>query len=136
MYIPESITFINCQCNVFWPYVAIIIAAAITKGCSYRNNCGFRLHHAGDLQHVVSWKEKIGLHMFLFSVLCSAIPDLDLEVLKMLIRVCFCDVLQPRVYWFVPSMIWNSASLYSKCTVFTVNLCYFQVLARYKKVLS
>ena len=41
-------------------------------------------------------KEKIGLHMFFFSFLCSAIPDLDLEVLKMLIRVCFRDVLQPE----------------------------------------
>ena len=30
--------------------------------------------------------------------LCSAIPDLDLEILKMLIRVCFRDVLQPAVY--------------------------------------
>ena len=31
--------------------------------------------------------------MFFFSFLCSAIPDLDLEILKMLIRVCFHDVL-------------------------------------------
>ena len=36
--------------------------------------------------------------MFFFSFLCPAIPDLDLEVLKMLIRVCFRDVLQPEVY--------------------------------------
>ena len=43
-------------------------------------------------------KEKIGLRMFFFSFLCSAIPDLDLEVLKMLIRVCFRDVLQPEVH--------------------------------------
>ena len=56
--------------------------------------------------------------MFFFSLLCSAIPDLDLEVLKMLIRVCFRDVLQPEVYWFVPGMIWLSASLYSKCSCF------------------
>ena len=68
----------------FLPYVAIIIAAAIKKDCSYRNNRGIRLH-AGDL----------GLHMFFFSFLCSAIPDLDLGILKMLIRVCFHDVLQP-----------------------------------------
>ena len=34
--------------------------------------------------------------MFFFSFLCSSIPDLDLEVLKMLIRVCFRDVLQPE----------------------------------------
>ena len=74
--------------------------------------------------------------MFFFSFLCSVIPDLDLEVLKMLIRVYFRDVLQPGVCWFVPGMIWHSVSLYSKCTVFTVNLCYLQVLAMYKKVLS
>ena len=43
--------------------------------------------------------------MFFFSFLCSAIPDLELGILKMQIRVCFCDVLQPRVYEFVPGMI-------------------------------
>ena len=32
--------------------------------------------------------------------------------------------------------MWLSASLYSKCTVFIVNLCYLQVLVKYKKVLS
>ena len=26
------------------PYVAIIIAAAIKKDCSYRSSCGIRLH--------------------------------------------------------------------------------------------
>ena len=36
--------------------------------------------------------------MFFFSFLCSAIPDLDLGILKMLIRACFCDVLQPGTY--------------------------------------
>ena len=36
--------------------------------------------------------------MFFFSFLYSAISDLDLGILKMLIRVCFCDVLQPAVY--------------------------------------
>ena len=81
-------------------------------------------------------EKKIGLYMFSFTLLCSALPDLDLEILKMLNCVCFCDVLQPGVYLFVPGMIWLSASLYSKCTVFTVNLCYLQVLAMYKKVLS
>ena len=42
-------------------------------------------------------KEKNRSYMFLFSFLCSAIPDLDLGILKMLIRV-FCDALQPGVY--------------------------------------
>ena len=36
--------------------------------------------------------------MFFLSFLCSAIPDLDLGILKILIRVCFRDVLQPAVY--------------------------------------
>ena len=34
--------------------------------------------------------------MFFFS--CSAIPDLDLGFVKMLIHVCFRDVLQPGFY--------------------------------------
>ena len=56
LHIPESVTLLNCQCNVFWPCVASIIAAAIKKDCSYRNNCGIRLHD-GDLEHS-SWKKK------------------------------------------------------------------------------
>ena len=36
--------------------------------------------------------------MFFLPFLCSAIPDLDLGILKMLICVCFLDVLQPGVY--------------------------------------
>ena len=50
LYISESITLLNCQCNVFWPSAAIIIAAAIKNDCSYRNNYGIRLHD-GDLEH-------------------------------------------------------------------------------------
>ena len=36
--------------------------------------------------------------MFFFPFLCLAIPELDLGILKMLIGVCFRDVLQPAVY--------------------------------------
>ena len=36
--------------------------------------------------------------MFFFPFLCSGIADLALGILKMLIRVCFRDVLQPAVY--------------------------------------
>ena len=43
-------------------------------------------------------EKKKGLHMFFFSFICPAIPHLDLGILKMLIRVCFRDVLQPGVY--------------------------------------
>ena len=95
-YIPESITFLNCKCNVFRPYVAIIVAAAIKKDCSYRNNCSIRLH-AGDLEHSLV-KEKIRSSYVFLSILCSAIPDLDLGILKKLICVCFHDVLQLPVY--------------------------------------
>ena len=97
MYIPESITFLNCQRNVFWTYVAIITAAAITEDCSYRENCGIGLH-TGDLEHSFIKKKNVGPHIFFFLFLCSAIPDLDLRILKMLIRVCFGDVSQPGVY--------------------------------------
>ena len=44
-------------------------------------------------------KEKeIYVHMFFFPFLCYGIPDLALEILKMLIRVCFRNVLQPANY--------------------------------------
>ena len=43
--------------------------------------------------------------MLFFSFLCSAILDLALRILKMLIGVCFRDVLQPGAYSFVPDMI-------------------------------
>ena len=33
--------------------------------------------------------------MFFFPFLCSGIPDLALGNFKMIIRVCFCDGLQP-----------------------------------------
>ena len=36
--------------------------------------------------------------MFFFSFLCCAIPDLDLGILKLLICVCFRDVLQTAAY--------------------------------------
>ena len=67
VYIPESITFLNCQCNVFRPYVAIIIAAAIKKGCSYRSNCGIQLH-AGDLEHSLM-KEKKNMSSYVFPLI-------------------------------------------------------------------
>ena len=97
LYISESVTLLNCRCNVFWSCVAIIIAAAIKKDCSCRNNCGFRLHD-GDLEHSLIKEKKKDIHMFLFPFLHSVIPDLDLRILKMLVRVCFRDVLQLTVY--------------------------------------
>ena len=72
--------------------------------------------------------------MFFFPFLCSDIPDLALGILKMLIHLCFRDLLQPAVYKFFPGMTWLTTTLYHKCTVFTVNI--FQVVAMHKKVLS
>ena len=66
------------------------------KDCSCRSNCGIRLHD-GDLQQNLT-KEKVDVNIFFFPFLCSGIPDLALGNLKMLIRVCFCDVLQPAVH--------------------------------------
>ena len=57
---------------------SILIAAAIKKDCSYRNNYGIRTHD-GDLEHSLM-KEKKNLHMFFFPFLCSAIPNLDLGI--------------------------------------------------------
>ena len=71
-YIPESITFLNCKCNVFRPYVAIIVAAAIKKDCSYRNNCSIRLH-AGDLEHsLVKEKNKIFVCLSVHFMFCHS----------------------------------------------------------------
>ena len=56
LYIPESILLLNCQCHVFWPYLAIIIAAFFKKDCSYRNNC-IRLHNT-DLEHSLMKEKK------------------------------------------------------------------------------
>ena len=44
---------------------------------------------------------------------------------------CFRDILQPVVNLFVAR--YDSQPV---CVVFTVNFCYLQVLAMYKKVLS
>ena len=35
--------------------------------------------------------------MFFFLFLCSGISDLALRILKMLVRACFRDILQPAV---------------------------------------
>ena len=73
------------------------MATPIKKDCSNRNNCGVRTYD-GDLGHSLVKEKKIDLHMLFFPSLCSAIPDLDLGILKMLIPVCFRDALQPAVY--------------------------------------
>ena len=53
--------------------------------------------HDGDLEHCFTEK-KINVHMIFISFLYSGTPDLALGILKMLIHVCFRDVLQPAVY--------------------------------------
>ena len=58
LYIPESTTLLNCQCNVFWACIDIIIAGFfLKKDCSYRNNCGIRLHDT-DLEHSLMKEKK------------------------------------------------------------------------------
>ena len=57
----------------FWPCVAMIIAAAIKKGCSYRNN---RYHwlHGSDLEHSLM-KEKKNRSSYVFfpiSMFCQS----------------------------------------------------------------
>ena len=57
--------------------------------------------------------------MFFFSFLCSAISDLDLGILKMLIRVCFRDYYnQQSINLF---LAW-----YDSQPVCTVNVQYLQ----------
>ena len=83
----------------FWPSIAMITAVFFLKkkkkDYSYRNKCGIWLHDA-DLEHSLL-KEKIYIHMFFCPFFCSGIPSLASVILKMLIRVYFCDVLQPAV---------------------------------------
>ena len=66
------------------------------KDRSYRNNSDIRLHD-GDLEQCLM-EEKKYVYMIFFSFLYSGIPDTALGILKMLIRVCFRDLLQPAVY--------------------------------------
>ena len=58
----------------------------LKKDCSYRNNCGIRLHDA-NLEHSLMNKKKINVHMFFFPFFCSGIKDLALGISEMLIRV-------------------------------------------------
>ena len=52
----------------------------LKKDCSYRNNCGIRLHD-GELKHNLMKEKKIDVHIFFFSFLCSGISDLALGIL-------------------------------------------------------
>ena len=69
------------------------MAAFIKTECSYRNNCGFRLH---DVDVECSLVKKIDVHMFFFPFFCSGIPNLALGIVKMLLRnrVCFRNAIQ------------------------------------------
>ena len=73
--------------------------------------------------------------MFSCSFLCSAIPELDLGISKMLISVCFHDVLQPGVYQFVPGMhdMTLSQFVQSMCIIYSKYLLFASM---YKKGLS
>ena len=67
------------------------------KDYSYRNNCGIRLYGA-DLEHSLMKEKKSRCSHVLLPIFMFDIPNLALGILKMLIRVCFRDVLQPAVY--------------------------------------
>ena len=95
LYIPER-TLLNCRCNVFWPSIAIAIAVFLKKTAPIEKT-GIRLHDA-DLEHSLMKEKEIYVRMFFFPFLCYGIPDLALGILKMLIRVCFRNVLQPANY--------------------------------------
>ena len=89
--------------------------------------------HDGDLEHcLIEEKNRCSYDFHHIYILAFQI----LGILKMQIHVCFRDVSQPAVYYFIPGIMRLSVSLYRKCTVFTVSLCSLQVLAMYKKVLS
>ena len=50
LYILESITLLNYQCNVFRPHISYYNSCFfLKKDCNNRNNCGIRLHDA-DLE--------------------------------------------------------------------------------------
>ena len=74
-----------------------MIVTFLKKDCSYRSNCGIWLHD-DDLEQSLMKEKNIDVHRLFFPFLCSGIPDLALGILKMLICVCFRDVLQPAVY--------------------------------------
>ena len=74
-----------------------MIAAFLKKDCNYRNNCGIQLRDVNQCSLMKKKKKKLDVHMMFFPFLCFGIPDLASEILKMLIRVCFRDVLQPSI---------------------------------------
>ena len=104
----------------FWQCVAIVIAPLKKNTEPVKTTVILAWCWFGTLSH---GRKNIDGHLTFFWFLYSGIPDLALGILKMLIHVCFRDVLQPVVNWFVPGIMRVSASLYRKCTVFTVSLC-------------
>ena len=74
--------------------------------------------HSANKAHSLKKEKKSYIHMFLSPIL-HVIPDLTLGILKMLIPMCFWDVLQPAVYQFV--FAWydlQPVCLHSKCFLF------------------
>ena len=122
---------VNCQCNVFWQCVAIIIAGFFTKYCSYRNKLWYPI--VWWWFRTVSWKKNnrcsyVFLPIFMFwhsRFSFRNLKDANLcmfswHITTSSLLICSC-------------LAWYDSF---KCTVFTVSLCYLQVLTIYKKVLS
>ena len=61
LYILDSITLLNCQCNVFLTMCSYYNSYFLKKDCSYRNNCGIQLHD-GDLEHSIMKEKKNRRH--------------------------------------------------------------------------
>ena len=97
--------------------------------------------HDGDLEQCLIKEKKIDVYMFLFPFICSGIPGLATGILKMLIRVCFPDALQPALQLLICS--WHDMTLsqflqqmygiYSKFLLFT-SISYVQESFKLKEV--
>ena len=69
LYIPESVTLLNCQCNIRWPCITIIIDAFYKKDCRYRNNGVVRLDNANLERSITKEKNRcpfVLLPIFMF----------------------------------------------------------------------
>ena len=132
---PESITLLNCQCNVFWLRVAIIIAAAIKKDCSYRNNCCIRLH-AGDLEYSLMKEKKRSSYVFLliFTFCYSRFRFRNLKDANSCMFL-WCITIRSLLFYFWHDMTLSQFVQYIY-SIYSKYLLFARVLAMYKKVLS
>ena len=89
----------------------------------------------GDLEHSLIKEKKIGLHVFLL-IFMFCYSRFRFSNLKDAYSCMFSWCITTSSLSICPWHDMAPSSLYSKCTVFTINLCYLEVLAICKKVLS